>query len=378
MGKERKQFFDNLPKNLTYDPVDVVRIGDRLVGEDQPVFIIAEVSANHRGDIKNALRAIELAAESGADAVKFQHLTGTRIASDIVVYDEFHGKKIGALSEFYRSSEMPYAWTSELAAHAKKHNIMFLSSPFDFEAVEVLEKAGVPAYKIASYELTDDIFLRHVAKKMKPIIISTGMAYLEEVAHAVRVIQEEGNNQIIILHCTSVYPPKSFIDLNLRAIETLREAFKLPIGYSDHSKPPYLAAPIAAVALGACVIEKHFTDTREGGSHDDPNSLEAEEFRHTVEEIRNTEEAISPSGIKQPVVYPEHAGDEVHDRWMRRSICAAHDISAGEILTEDMIITLRPSGGIEPKDLRLIIGKKILRDIKARSPISWDDFLEIK
>lgn len=378
MGKERKQFFDNLPKNLTYEPVDVVKIGDRLVGKGQPVFIIAEVSANHRGDVKNALRAIELAADAGADAVKFQHLTGTKIASDIVVYDEFHGKEVGALSEFYKSSEMPYAWTPELVAHAKKHNIMFLSSPFDFEAVEVLEKAGVPAYKIASYELTDDIFLRHVAKKMKPTIISTGMAYLEEVAHAVRVIQEEGNNQIIILHCTSMYPPKSFIDLNLRAIETLREAFKLPIGYSDHSKPPYLAAPIAAVVLGACIIEKHFTDTREGGSHDDPNSLEAEEFRRTVEEIRNTEEVISSSGIKQPVSYPGHVGDETHDRWMRRSICAARDISVGEILAENMIITLRPSGGIEPKDLKLIIGKKILRDIKARDPISWDDFLETK
>lgn len=378
MGKERKQFLASLPKNLTYEPVDVVRIGDRLVGKGQPVFIIAEVSANHRGDIKNALKAIESAAKSGADAVKFQHLTGVKIASETMVYEEFHGKEVGALSEFYRSSEMPYAWTPELVAHAQKRNIMFLSSPFDCEAVEELEKAGVPAYKIASYELTDDIFLRYVAKKMKPMIISTGMAYLEEAAHAVRVIQEEGNNQIIILHCTSIYPPKSFSDLNLRAIETLREAFKLPVGYSDHSKPPYLAAPIAAVALGACVIEKHFTSTREGGSHDDPNSLEVGEFRRTVEEIRNTEDAISLSGIKQPVLYSGHTGDEIHDRWMHRSIYAAKDILAGEILTEDMIITLRPSGGIAPKDARFVIGKKILRDVKARSPITWDDFLGTK
>src|SRR3989344_6315805 len=259
MGIERKQFFESLPKNLTYEPVEVVTIGNRLVGKGQPVFVIAEVGANHRGKIEEALRSIELAAEAGADAIKFQHLTHDKIAADTIVYEEWHGKPVGAFSEFYRSAEIPFEWTDKLIAHAKKHNIMFLSSPFDKDAADFLETAGVPAFKIASYEMTDDVLLRYIARKGKPIILSTGMAYLEEVAHAVRVIQEEGNNEIILLHCISIYPQKSFTDLNLRAIETLKEAFKLPVGYSDHSKPPYLAAPIAAVALGACVIEKHFT-----------------------------------------------------------------------------------------------------------------------
>lgn len=377
MGKERKQFFDSLPKNLTYEPVEVVKIGDRLVGKGQPVFIIAEVGANHRGKIENALRSIELTAEAGADAIKFQHLTHDKIAADTVVYEEWHGKPVGAFSEFYKSAEMPFEWTEKLIAHAKKHSIMFLSSPFDKDAADVLDTAGVPAFKVGSYELTDDILLRYIARKGKPIILSTGMAYLEEVAHAVRVIQEEGNNEIILLHCISIYPPKSFADLNLRAIETLKEAFKLPVGYSDHSQPPYLASTIAAVALGACVIEKHFTTERGGGSNDDPNSLEIEEFKRTVLEIRNVEQALSKIGIKQPVCDEDHVlgMDEIADRWARRSLYAAQDIPAGSCLSEDMIITLRPWGGIAPKDTELVIGRKVLRDIKARAPITWEDFL---
>jgi sialic acid synthase SpsE len=232
----------------------------------------------------------------------------------------------------------------------------------------------VPAYKVASYEMTDDILLRYIAEKGRPIIISTGMAYLEEVAHAIRVIQESGNNQIVLLHCVSVYPPKSFADLNLHAIETLQQAFKLPVGYSDHSKPPFVAAPIAAVTLGACVIEKHFTDERGGGSNDDPNSLMPEEFKRTVEEIRNTELALSKVGIKQPVSYPDHVNDEISDRWARRSLYAVKDIPAGTILTREMVITLRPWGGIAPKNVELVIGRKVVKPISARSAITLDHF----
>jgi sialic acid synthase SpsE len=162
----------------------------------------------------------------------------------------------------------------------------------------------------------------------------------------------------------------------LRAIETLADSFKLPVGYSDHSQPPYLAAPIAAVALGACVIEKHLTTDQNGGSNDDLNSLEIEEFRRTVIEIRNTEQALSKKGIKQPVCNKNHSfgKDEIADRWARRSLYAARDIPAGTVVTVDMIITLRPWGGISPKDAGLIIGKKVLRTISARSAITWDYF----
>lgn len=376
MGKERENYFKKLPKNLTYQPVDFVKIGNKKIGSGQPVFVIAEVGANHKGDIKNAFRFIDIAAESGADAVKFQHLTHDKIAADTPIDISWHGKSgWKTLSEFYKSSELPYEWTSRLVEYAKKKNIIFLSTPFDKEAVDVLVKAKVPAFKIASYEMTDDVLLRYIAKQGKPVILSTGMAYLEEVAHAIRVIQQEGNNDIVLLHCVSMYPPRSFSDLNLRAIETLRNAFRLPVGYSDHSQPPYLAAPLAAVALGAVAIEKHFTDARSGGSHDDPNSMEPKDFKRMIEEIRMAEAALSGSGIKQPVSYADHSKDEIFDRWVRRSLYASRDIPKGTKLTEDMMISLRPSGGIDTRHVDLILGKKIKRSIKARSPIAWEDML---
>lgn len=374
MQKKRKDFFQSLADYLTYKAVKEIKISDRFVGENHPVFIVAEISANHRGNIKNALRAIEIAAESGADAIKFQHLTHDKIASDALIYNEKQKKPLGTLSDFYQTAELPYEWTDALIKQAKKHKIIFLSTPFDKEAVDLLYRAGTPAFKVASYELTDDLFLRYIAQKGRPIILSTGMAYLEEAAHAVRVIQEEGNNQIAVLHCVSIYPPKSFKDLNLRAIKTLGEALKLPVGYSDHSPPPYLSASIAAVALGACIIERHFTDNRDGGSNDDRNSLLPEEFKRMVGEIRRTEQALFNDGIKQPVSYHGHQNDEISDRWARRSLCAARDIPAGATISEDMLITLRPFGGIEPKNFQIIKGRKTRRAIKVRSPVTFDDF----
>lgn len=374
MGKERDRFFQSLPEHLRYEPVSAVHIADRIVGRGHPVFIIAEVGANHHSKLEHALLSIEKAAEAGADAVKFQHLTHDKIAADTIVYDKWHGKEIGALSQFYRSAELPPDWTEKLMAHARKQGIQFFSTPFDLDAVALLDKAGVPAFKVASYELTDDILLRAVARTGKPVIISTGMAYLEEVAHAVRTIQEEGNTNIIVLHCTSIYPPKRADDLNLRAIETLAGAFRLPIGYSDHSPPPFAATSVAAVALGACAIEKHFTLSREGGSNDDPNSLSPEELKRFVAEIRFAEGALRDSGIKQPVVAEGHADDEINDRWARRSLYAARDLKAGEILTADMVITLRPWGGIEPKHAGLVMGRKLARAVKARAALDFGDF----
>ena len=203
MGKERKQFFHSLPKELTYEPYSTVTIGKHSIGDNKPVFIIAEVGANHRGDIKNAFMLIDKAKEARADAVKFQHLTHDKIAADNIVYDKWHGKSVGTLSGFYKSAEMPYEWTQKLISYASKRGIMFLSTPFDKEAVEVLDKAKVGAYKIASYELTDDILISYIAKKDKPIILSTGMADIEEISHAIKTIQHTGNNQIVLLHCIS-------------------------------------------------------------------------------------------------------------------------------------------------------------------------------
>lgn len=379
MKSEQATFLESLPRHLTYKPVDTVTIGTRQIGKGCPVYIIAEVSANHRGDIEIAKRAIQQAAQAGADAVKFQHLTATKIAADTVRTDEWNGKPIGTFSDFYKSAELPNDWTPALIACAQEAGIEFLSTPFDTDAVEVLDKAGVAAYKVASYELTDDVLVRCVARKGKPVIISTGMAYLEEVAHAVRVIQEEGNTQIIILHCVSMYPPKEPADLNLRAIETLQRALRLPVGYSDHSAPPYVAAPLAAVVLGACVIEKHITDSREVEGNDAPNSVTPQEFANMVREIRLAEEHLCGNGIKQPVSRGEHTlgEDEIADRYARRCVYASRDIAAGEVLEESAYITLRPwaLGGILPHDLHLFVGKKLRRPVVARQPLTLSDFM---
>lgn len=379
MAIERGAYLKSLPANLTYEPITSVDIGGRIVGKGRPVFIIAEVGSNHLGDIGNALRAIRLAKEAGADAVKFQHLTHNKIAADTPVSFEWKGKRgFSTFAQFYASADLPYEWTEQLVLEAKKQKIVFLSTPFDREAVDVLHAAGVPAFKVASYELTDDLFLRYIAKKGKPILLSTGMATLEEVAHAVRVIQTAGNPHIVLLHCVSIYPPKDFADLNLRAITTLRDAFKLPVGYSDHSIPPFTAAPVVATSLGACVLEKHLTDSRAGGSNDDPNSLETGEFQRMVTEMRHAERALAGSGIKQPVSHEGHqfGEDEVNDSYSRRAVYAARDIEPGEVVTEEMIITLRPCfGGIAPKDFDIVRGRVLQKAITARSPLTFDHFM---
>lgn len=349
-----------------------INIGDREVGDGQPAFIIAEVSANHRGKLEVAMNAIENAAKAGADAVKFQHLTAEKIASDISVSFEWKGQKdFKTLSEFYKKSELPYAWTSKLVAHAKKNNIMFLSTPFDHEAVDVLDAAGVPAFKNASYEMTDDILLRYMAAKKKPVILSTGMAYMEEVRHAVHVLHTAGCKDVIALHCVSMYPPNP-ADINLRAMEAMRKELGILVGYSDHSAPQSNTAVLVAVAMGACVIERHITDSQKGGSRDDENSMTAEQFKDMVAEIRELESSMG-SGIKAPVSRPDAELDEVRERGTRRSLYAARDILVGETLKEDMLITLRPMRGIEPKDMNSILGKKMARAIKARQPITTQD-----
>jgi len=372
MGRERKKFLKQ-NKHRSATLLETVKIGDRVVGRGCPTLIIAEVGANHQGDINVALKLVDKAKEAGADAVKFQHLTHDKIAADTVVYDSWHGKEIGPLSGFYHSAELPYDWTPRLIARAKKKKIMFLSTPFDRQAVDVLDESGVAAFKVASYELTDDLLLRYMAEKGRPMIISTGMADLEEVAHAVNVVRQAGNDQIILLHCVSIYPPK-FDQLNLKAITTLQESFKLPVGYSDHSAPPYIAAGLAAVTLGACVIEKHITDDRAGKSNDDPNSMEITEFQRFVEEVRNVEAATSGSGIKQPVDTADHKNDEINDRWARRSVYALEDMKPGDSVTMAKVITLRPWGGIEPKDFHLFEGRTLRQPIKARQPLTAAHF----
>src|SRR3989344_2346975 len=375
MGKERADFYSKLPKHITRMPVREIKIGKRMVGEGHPAFIIAEVSANHGGTIEKALKMIDYAADAGADAVKFQHYRPEKVAADTFVDEKWYGKQIGRLSDHYRPGVLPYEWTGKLSARAKQKGIIFMSTPFDEEAVDLLEKHGAQVYKVASYELTDDPLLEYIAKKGKPMIVSTGMATMEEVARAVDVINRVGNDQVVIMHCVSIYPAQ-FGDLNLRAITSMKEALKVPIGFSDHSSTKTSVAAIVAVTLGAVAIEKHFTASRDGGSVDDPHSMQPEELKKLVEEIRYAEQALSGSGIKQPVSRPPPGrGDEVYDIWARRSLYASQNIKAGTVVTEKMISVLRPHGGILPQHMSLVVGHKIVKNIKAREPLTWDHFL---
>jgi len=344
-----------------------VRIGDRFVGDGEPCFIIAEAGVNHNGDIELAKKLIDVAKEAGADAVKFQ----TFKAENVVIK---HTPKADYQVENTKSNESQYDMLKklelsedefrELYRYAKNKGIMFLSTPFDFESVDFLEELGVPAFKISSTDLTNLPFLEYIAEKGKPIILSTGMGTLGEIEEAVSAIKNAGNENIILLHCITSYPAK-IESLNLRVIKTLKEAFKLPVGFSDHSLGIY--APIAAVALGAVVIEKHFTLDKNLPGPDHKASLNPEELREMIRGIRLIEKALG-DGIKRPT------SEEMKIKKVaRRSIVAKVNIPRGAIITKEMIAFKRPGIGLPPKYYNEVIGKKARRDIKADELIHWWD-----
>ena len=337
-----------------------IRIEDKLIGEEEPCFIIAEAGVNHNGSVELAKKLIDAAKDAGADAVKFQ----TFKTENVVVKDaqkaEYQKETTGEGSQYemIKKLELTEEDFRELADYAEKKDIMFLSSPFDKESVDLLHELDVPAFKVGSGEITNLPLLRYIAKKEKPIILSTGMSTLGEIEEALDVIRSEGVEDIILLHCVSNYPAR-IEDVNLRAMGTLKQAFKLPVGFSDHTLG--ITAPIAAVALGACVIEKHFTLDRNLPGPDHKASLEADELKEMVKAIREVEKALG-DGIKRPTKEEEEI-----KKVARRSIVAKVDISKGAIITEDMLDVKRPGTGIEPKYLKFIIGRKTKEDIKRMS-----------
>ena len=243
--------------------MNVVWIGDRDVGEGAPVYIIAEAGSNHDRDLGQAKRLIEVAAEAGADAVKFQTFLADRIVAETQTRAKYLDDVLPpgkSMNELFRELELPREWHGELKAYAEECGLDFLSTPFDFEAVALLDELGVKAFKVASYELWHLPLIREIASRGKPIICSTGMANLADVQAAVDTVRATGNEQLILLHCVVNYPPP-FSDLNLRAIETMHRAFGVPVGWSDHT--PGWLAPVIATALGAAVVEKHFTTDRD-------------------------------------------------------------------------------------------------------------------
>ena len=343
-----------------------IRIGNRIVGEKQPCFIIAEAGVNHNGSVELAKELIDTAKDAGVDAVKFQTFKAEKVVVKDAQKAEYQKEttNIGESQyEMIKKLELTEYDFSELVDYTKDKDILFLSSPFDTESVDLLAGINVPAFKIASGEITNFPLLRYIAKKGKPIILSTGMSTLEEVEEALTVIRGEGVEDVILLQCVSNYPAKMG-DVNLRAMETLKQAFKIPVGFSDHTLG--ITAPIAAVALGACMIEKHFTLDRNLLGPDHKASLEPKELKEMVQAIRDVEKSLGDR-IKRPTKKEEEI-----KRVARRSVVAKVDIPEGVIIMEDMLDVKRPGTGIEPTHMKEIIGKRAKSRLKKDELIYWE------
>lgn len=341
-----------------------VKIGDRLVGEGEPIFIVAEVGSNHNRKLEQAKQLIDVAASAGADAVKFQTFLADKIVakkSTKAGYMKKVGKKESTY-EIFKRIELPREWHRELAEYTAERGLIFLSSPFDEEAVDLLDELGVSAFKVASGELTNLPLIKYMAKKGKPLIVSTGAATVEEIAEVVSTIKSAENKKIVLLHCVVNYPAAEE-DANLLAINTLRRKFKLCVGYSDHTLG--IAAPIAAAALGAVIIEKHFTLDRKLPGPDHFYALEPNELKSMIKGVRAVEKLLG-SSTKRPT-----GAEQEMRRLARRSIFAKVDIPAGTVIKKKMLMILRPAVGLEPKHFESVVGKKAKVAIKQYEPIIW-------
>lgn len=345
---------------------DHVFIGEKRIGYEDPCFIIAEAGINHNGDEILAKKLIDVAQLAGADAVKFQTFHAEMLVTESASKAEYQQAKTSSEESQYemlQRLELSDETFFRLSEYAIRKGILFLSTPFDEQSVDLLDDLAIPAFKIPSGEITNNLLLRKVASKQKPVILSTGMSTLGEVENAVRVLRTSGSGRIVLLHCTTSYPAP-VNSVNLRAMETLRCAFKVPVGYSDHTEG--ITIPVAAAAMGARVIEKHFTLNRTFPGPDHQASIEPHTLSEMVIAIRNVEQALG-SGLKTPTQVEENIIQVA-----RRSIVANKDIIAGEILSADLLSVKRPGTGISPQFLELVIGKRAKRDIRKNSLITWD------
>jgi pseudaminic acid synthase len=336
--------------------------------KDSGLYIIAELSANHNNDFDLAVKTIEAMAKTGADAVKIQTYTADSMTID--VKDEnnpyFQPKDSGLwkgyrLYDLYTEASMPYEWQPKLKKISEDLGLEFFSSPFDIDAVEFLETMDVPIYKIASFEITDIPLIKHAASKNKPMIISTGLADMEDIELAVNACREVGNNDITLLKCTSQYPA-TVEDANLISIPELKKRFGVKVGVSDHTMGS--TVPVVAVSLGAKVIEKHFILDRSLGGADSAFSMEPDEFTAMVKAAREAEKAIGE--VKFDVTEP--------NKLRRRSLFVVQDIKQGEAFTEDNIRSIRPGHGLAPKYYDTVLGKKATVDIKRGMPLKKEHF----
>jgi pseudaminic acid synthase len=342
-----------------------ISIAGRLIGPDQPPYVIAEMSGNHNGDIGRALALIEAAKAAGADAVKLQTLTADTITIDhdgpgfVIEGGLWHGRR---LYELYQEAHTPWDWHKQLFDHARDVGITIFSSPFDPTAVEFLEKLGAPAFKVASFEIVDTPLVACMARSGKPLIISTGLASPEDIADAVTAAREAGGREIILLHCTSGYPTPAS-QMHLRTMPDLAKAHGTLVGLSDHTMGTAVA--VAAVALGACVIEKHFTLARADGGVDSAFSLEPDELARLVADCRDAWSALGS-------VHYEEVEAEAAGRDHRRSLYVVADVRKGETLTAENVRSIRPGHGMAPKHLYDVLGKPAARDLKRGEPLAWE------
>lgn len=341
------------------------KIGRRRIGPGHPVYIIAEMSANHGGDFRRALKILESAKAAGADAVKLQTYTADTLTLDADQPWFRIGKgtlwKGRRLHDLYREAYTPWAWQPKLMRAGRRLGLDVFSSPFDASAVDFLEEMGVPAYKIASFEIVDLPLIRRAAATGRPLIMSTGMATLAEVAEAVGAARRAGARRIALLKCTSAYPaPPS--DMNLRSLPALAAKFRVPVGLSDHTMG--IATPVAAVTLGACLIEKHFTLSRSHKGPDSAFSLEPGEFKEMVDAVRSTEKALGSARFG--VMASEEAS-----RVFRRSLFVVQDVKAGERFTPANVRSIRPGNGLHTRHWNEVMGRRAARDVARGTPLSW-------
>jgi N,N'-diacetyllegionaminate synthase len=341
-----------------------IKIANKTIGEYSKSFIIAEAGVNHNGSIEMAKKLVNAAKEAGADAVKFQTFKTKNLVTKNAKKAEYQIKNSGEESQYemIKKLELSDSEFQEIAKYARDKGIIFLSSPFDTESVDLLDEMNIPAFKIASGEITNFPLLKHIAKKHRPVILSTGMSTIGEVEEALNLI-EKYNDDIILMHCLTNYPAKKE-DANLNVIKTLEYTFKRHVGFSDHTSG--IEMSVAAVALGSCVIEKHFTIDKNLPGPDHKASLEPQELSEMVKAVRNVEKGLG-NGIKKPT------NDEIKiKKLVRKSIVAKKDILKGSILTEEMLNIKRPGTGIEPKYLDELVGKELIEDVKKDDLLKWN------
>jgi len=344
--------------------MDRIKVGKHSIGEGCPAYLIAEMSANHAGSLERAKEIVHAAKESGADCIKVQTYTPDTLTIDCSnrYFQVGNGTWQGEnLYQLYGKGYMPWEWQPELKEEAEKAGIDFLSTPFDRTSVDFLEGLGLEFYKIASFEMIDLPLVEYVASRGKPLIMSTGMGTLEEIREAVEAVRKTGNRQLALLRCSSAYPadPK---EMHLSTIQDMKKRFGLPVGLSDHSLGSMSA--VAAVALGAKVIEKHFCISRSIESPDAAFSMNPVEFKKMVEDVRQAEKAVGS------VSYGALAQEKIN-KDLRRSVFCVKDIQRGEKLTKDNIRVIRPGYGIKPKYYESVLGKTALTMIKRGTPLAF-------